>query len=226
MNVLKYLCFAFCAIICSGLLSSCSEDVEVVADTNINYTLVVSPDLLKFVTPQVSYVDENGVLVTITGVEELDRKVIESRAESSQNNGGTEVYASVWTQQVVTGTGYKCWTVTMKFRHLNFHSRMQVKYLINDLVENTSGRVYDFHHSVNTSISLTKSTITKKKGIVSSESTDVKAYGDSHVSITVGDYHAGDDVNIYLDNLKTTPDKVGYYINSNGDVIRDDVFDM
>ena len=55
-----------------------NDDDKLETETSISYTLTISPDLLKFVTPQVSYIDENGVLVTITGVEELDGKVIEN----------------------------------------------------------------------------------------------------------------------------------------------------
>ena len=104
-------------------ICSCSEDVDVETETSISYTITMSPDLLKFVTPQVSYIDENGVLVTITGIEELDGKVIENSAEVS--SGGS--HASAWTSQVITGTGYKCWTVNMKFKRLGFHSRMSVR---------------------------------------------------------------------------------------------------
>lgn len=60
-----------------------------------------------------SCVDENGNLITITGIEELDVKVIENKAEISASSGGSEAYVSGWTQQVVRGTGYKCWVFQM-----------------------------------------------------------------------------------------------------------------
>lgn len=206
-------------VMLSCMLSSCSEDVDVETETSINYTLTISPDLLKFVTPQVSYIDENGVLVTITGVEDLDGKVIENSAEVS--SGGS--YAGSWSSTVITGTGYKCWTIKMKFKHLGFHSHMAVKYLRNDFVEDTSGKVYDFHHNINTSVNATKITKTTK-GWFGGESVDVSSYADSHVSITVGDYHYGDNIDTYLTNLMDNPDKVGYYVDDNGDITRKDEF--
>ena len=207
--------------IISIMLVSCSEDVDVETETSISYTLTMSPDLLKFVTPQVSYIDEKGVLVTITGVEDLDGKVIENSAEVS--SGGS--YASSWTSTVITGTGYKCWTIKMKFKHLDFHSHMAVKYLRNDFVEDTSGKFYDFHHDINTSVNATKITKTSK-GWGGGESVDVSSYADSHVSITFGDYHYGDDIETYLVELKNNPDKAGYYVDENGNVTRKDEFEL
>lgn len=219
--------FTVLAFLVSMFFMSCSEDVDVVTESSINYTLTISPDLLKFVTPQVSYVDENGNIVTLTGVEELDGKVIENKAEIDYKDDGTVVSASGWTQQVITGTGYKCWTFQVKYKRLNFHSYMGVKYLINDFVEDTDGKIYDFHHSVNTSIIALKSTITDKNGLFnSSQTVDTQAYSDSHVSITLLDYHFGDNINSYLDNLSKNPDKVGYYVDDNGNVTRKDKFDM
>lgn len=213
--------FTALAFLISMFFVSCSEDVDVVTESSINYTLTLSPDLLKFVTPQVSYVDENGNLVTLTGVEELDGKVIENKAEIDYKNGGTEVSASGWTQQVITGTGYKCWTFQVKYKRLNFHSYMGVKYLINDCIEDTDGKIYDFHHSINTSIIALKSTI-----IENSQTVNTQVYSDSHISVTLLDYHFGDNINSYLDNLSKNPDIVGYYVDEDGNVTRKDEFDM
>lgn len=221
MNKFRYSYVVTIMVIFSSLLISCSEDVEVETETNISYTLTMSPDLLKFVTPQVSYIDENGVLVTITGVEDLDGKVIENSSEVS--SGGS--YAGSWTSTVITGTGYKCWTIKMKFKHLGFHSHMAVKYLRNDFVEDTSGKVYDFHHDIHTSVNATKITKTSK-GWLGGESVDVSSYADSHVSITVGDYHYGDNIEVYLVELMNNPDKAGYYVDKNGNVTRKDEFDL
>ena len=193
--------------IVSCLFTSCSEDDAV--ETSISYTITMSPDLLKFVTPQVSYIDEDGNLVTITGVEDLDGKVIENSAEVS--NGDT--YASSWSSVVITGTGYKCWTIRMKFRHVGFHSYMSVKYIRNDFVEDTTGKVYDFQHDINTSIN-----------IVKISDSDINMYQDSHVSVPVGSYHYGDNIESYLNDLYNNPDQVGYYIDENGNATRKDEF--
>ena len=179
----------------------------------------MSPDLLKFVTPQVNYVDENGNLVTLTGIEDLDGKVIGDSIKAS--SGGS--YVEGWSSVVITGTGYKCWTVKMKFKHLGFHSHMSVKYLRNEFVEDTTGKVYDFHHNINTSVAATK-IITTKKGWFGGEDVDISAYSDTHVSISIGDYHYGDDIETYLSNLEANPDKAGYYVDENGDITRRDEF--
>lgn len=220
MNTLKcYSHIALIAILASSF-TSCSKDVEVETETGISYTITMSSDLLKFVTPQVSYVDENGVLVTITGIEDLDGKVIENSAEISSNGS----YASSWSSTVITGTGYKCWTIKMKFKHLEFHSHMAVKYLRNDFTEDINGKVYDFHHDINTSVNATKKTITSK-GWFGGESVDVSAYSDTHISISsIGDYHYGDDIEAYMLNLEDNPDKAGYYVDENGDITRRDEF--
>ena len=226
MKLSKILLYGIAAFF-SSVLVSCGEDVDVKTESSINYTLTISPDLLKFVTPQVCYVDENGNLITVTGVEELDGKVIENQAEISHKSGGTEVYASGWTQQVVTGTGYKCWTFQMKFNRLNFHSYMGVKYLRNDFIEDTDGKTYDFHHNINTSIIALKSTITEKHTLFgTSQSADTKAYSDSHLSIGLKEYRKGDDVEEYLKKLADNPDKAGYFVDENGDVVRKDDFSM
>ena len=203
-------------VLSGGILASCNEkddmkDSEVKTETNINYTITMSPDLLKFVTPEVQYVDENGNIVTITGVEDLDGKVIESKAEIKDG----ESYACAWSSQVITGTGYKCWTIQMKFNRLNFHTYLGVRYIRNDFIEDTTGKVYDFHHNVNTSINLIKTT-----------GAAVKAYSDSHVSVTLGNYKKGDDIETYLENLYKSPDKVGYFIDDDGNVTQKDEFEM
>lgn len=195
------------AMIACTLASCCDDEAE----TSISYTLTISPDLLKFVTPQVSYIDENGVLVTITGVEELDGKVIENSAEVEKVGS----YARAWSSMVFTGTGYKCWTLRMKFKRLNFHSYMGVKYIRNDFIEDTSGKMYDFHHNIDTSVSSV---------IISGSSS--KAYQDSHVSLSVRDYQYGDNIETYLNDLYNNPDKVGYFVDGDGNVSRKDDFEL
>ncbi len=202
------------------LLLGCSEETDIETETSINYTLTLSPDLLKFVIPQVQYIDENGVLVTITGVEELDGLVIENGAEA----GG----AKVWSKQIISGTGYKCWTINMKFNHLNFHSYMGVKYIRNDLVDNIDENVYDFHHSINTSITSATQKILRQTSLFTT--TDypggLKVYADTHMSITLNGYYTGENLKLYLDSLTVNPDKAGYYINDEGGVSRNDDFEM
>ena len=191
-------------LIVSGLVAGCCKDYDVTTESSINYTLTISPDLLRFVTPQLIYVDENGNLIKVTGVEELDGLVIENSAEGA------------WSKTVISGTGYKCWTVKMKFNRLNFHSYMGVKYIRNEFVEDTDGKAYDFHHSINTSIS----SVTEGNDI------GLKVYQDTYVSLNLMDFHRGDDLENYLNNLTQNPDKAGYYVDGDGNVSRKDEFDL
>lgn len=217
MKDLRYLLFIIIVVI-GTTMTSCSESVEEVTETSISYTLTISPDLLKFVTPQVSYVDEKGNIVTVTGVQNLDNLVLENSAEVSMDGS----YASSWSKQVITGTGYKCWTIRMKFNHHNFHSYMGVKYLLNELPEEVTDEVYDFHHTINTAVNAVKIT---KKDSWGSQSVDANSYADNHITVSV-DFHAGDDVKSYLENLVKTPDKVGYFVDSDGNISRKDNFDL
>lgn len=216
MNRFKIMSFFSFVVLVGGVLAGCDEkddtqDSEVKTETNINYTITMSPDLLKFVTPQVQYVDENGNIVTLTGVEDLDGKVIESKAEIKDGDS----YASAWSSQVITGTGYKCWTIQMKFNRLNYHSYLGVKYVRNDFVEDTTGKIYDFHHNVNTSINLVKSV-----------GYSITAFSDSHVSVSLGNYKKGDDIEKYLEGLYKAPDKVGYFVDADGNVTQKDEFEL
>ena len=194
-------------VILSCLFASCSKDEDVKTEASISYTITVSPDLLKFVTPQVSYVDENGNLVTITGVEELDGKVIENSTKVS--NG--ELYASSWSSTVITGTGYKCWTIQIKYNHLGFHSYMSVKYLRNDFVEDPAGKIYDFYHDINSNASAIKMS-------ESSINQDQKSY----VTVPTKDYHYGDNLDSYLNSLYNNPDIVEFFVDDNGSITRRD----
>ena len=211
MNNLILIIGFFLVSIFGCILVGCNDDDKTETETSISYTLTISPDLLKFVTPQVSYIDENGVLVTIKGVEDLDGKVIENSAEVEK--GGS--YGGAWSSMVITGTGYKCWTLKMKFKRLNYHSYMGVKYIRNDFIEDSSGKMYDFHHNINTSVSSV---------IISGSSTNT--YQDTYVSKPVGDYHFGDNIETYLNDLYKNPDKVGYYVDGNGKITRKDDFEL
>lgn len=204
--------------------SSCNDKEDIIIPENdeavesvVTYTITASPDLLKVASPQVSYVDENGNLVTLTGVEDLDGKVVESKAEE---NG-------VWISQVITGTGYKCWTLQLKFNRLDFHSYLKVKYLRNDFAEDTRDKVYDFHHDINSSILVVvPSPITYDKKTSTLHAPSPKTTYDAYTSITIGNYNAGDDIETYLENLSANPDKVGFYVDENGDVTRENDFEL
>ena len=181
--------------------SSDEDDVHVKAD--VSYTLTLTSDLLKFVTPEVRYVDARGEVVTLTGVDELDGQVAESGSAGS------------WTSDAVPETGWKKWTVRMEFEHLDFHSYMTVTYRRNEVTEDTAGKTYYFDSSLNSDMDATISK-SSKNGIF------ISIYRDRNIKIDIGSsyYYSGDDIDTYLDELCAHEDKVGYYIDESGDVSR------
>ena len=43
---------------------------------------------------------------------------------------------------------------------------------------------------------------------------------------SLGNYKKGDDIEIYLDNLYKSPDRVGYFIDDDGNVTQKDEFEL
>lgn len=223
----------FKSIILLGLLPligsmfvSCEEeDVDTDLGASIGYMITMSPDLLKFVYPEVTYVDSNGNLHKISGVKELD-SLVNYNVNSIPGN-------VIITKQEIKGTNYKCWTLNLFFDNLPFHSYMGVKYKKLDFVEDTTGIVFDFHHSIyTTTISSSSSIISKTKWIpfITNPST---SYGfistgvvTNYISFTKTSYYKGGEVEEYINNLVNTPDKVGFYIDDKGTFTERDDFTL
>ena len=206
-----------CGTICvlTNIIAGCvKEDSDEYMTTSISYMLTMSPDLLKFVSPEVSYVDTEGNLHTISGVKELDSLVI-------TNNASTEHF-DVWTIQTIKGTNYKCWTLNMTFDKRPFFSYMGVKYRKLDIVEDTTNVVYDFHHSIfSTNILVTSSATSRIKynwifGLGYDTKTHGSAMVENHIAFTKNCYYNGGDVEKYVEDLVNTPDKIGFYIDTDG----------
>lgn len=216
MKNLKKLALIGLALILGISLVGCEdEDVETWESTSISYMLTMSPDLLKFVSPEVTYVDSNGDIHTISGVEELDSLV----SVSYNYTPGI----GVWMIQTIEGTNYKAWTLNMTFRNYPFHSYFGVKYKKLDLVEDSTGVTYDFHHSIfTTTVYVTSSmTTTTKYSWLGGTSVEY-AFGsgalvENHISISKESYYSGKEVEEYINNLVKTPDKAGFLINEDGD---------
>lgn len=221
-------------IILLGLLSfigsmfvSCEkEDVDEHSweSTNISYMLTMSPDLLKFVYPEVTYVDSNGKVHTVSGVKELDNLV---------NIGHSQApFIDVWTVQTIKGTNYKCWNLQMAFNNRPFHSYMGVKYKKLDFVEDTTGVVYDFHHSIfsTTIYASSNLTFTTTSSFWKNPETTMEfgtgALIENHISFTKNCYYKGGEVEEYINNLVNTPDKVGFYIDDKGNFTERDDFPL
>lgn len=69
MNAIK-LSVMICVVCLIGTtLSSCeNEETKKWSTTSVSYMLTMSPDLLKFVSPEVTYVDSKGEIRTVSGV--------------------------------------------------------------------------------------------------------------------------------------------------------------
>lgn len=211
----------------SSMLVSCEkEDVEEHSweNTSISYLLTMSPDLLKFVSPEVTYVDSNGEVHTISGVKELDALV---------NIGHSKApFIDVWTIQTIEGTNYKCWNLQMSFKNRPFHSYMGVKYKKLDFVEDTTGVVYDFHHSIYSTTIYAASNLTFRttSSLWKKPETTMEfgtgALVENHLSFTKNSYFKGGEVEEYINNLVNTPDKVGFYIDDKGKFTKNNDFPL
>lgn len=223
-NLKKLTLIGFALIFSISFVSCEDEDVQTWESTNISYMLTMSPDLLKFVSPEVTYVDSNGQRHTIYGVNELDSLV---SASYSYAPG-----IGVWMIQTIEGTNYKAWTLNMTFKDHPFHSYFGVKYKKLDLVEDTTGVVYDFHHSIFTTTvyatsSITTTTKTNWLGKTSVEyGFGSGALVENHISFTKESYYSGKEVEEYIDNLIKTPDKAGFLINDDGDYTKNTDFSL
>lgn len=89
---------------------------------------------------------------------------------------------------------------------------MGVKYIWNDFEEDTEGKSY----SINTRISF----VTEGKDI------GTKAYQDTYVSQTLMEFHRGDNIEKFINNLAQNPDKAGFYNYGEGNVTRSNKFNM
>lgn len=216
----------FAAIFGSTLVGCEKEDVQRYPNesTSISYLLTMSPDLLKFVYPEVTYVDAGGNVHKISGVKELDSLIHIGFAYTPG--------IGVWTLQTIKGTNYKCWNLCMSFKNRPFHSYMGVKYKKLDFVEDTTGVVYDFHHSIFTTTIYVNSefTVTTKSSLWKSPETTI-GYGsaalvENHISFTKNCYYKGGEVEKYVNDLVNTPDKVGFYIDDNGKFTERDDFSL
>lgn len=227
MKKLRSLAYFGAIVIIGCTLFSCeTEDIEekVNESTSISYLLTMSPDLLKFVSPEVTYVDAEGNVHKISGVKELDDLINVGFAYTPG--------VGVWTLQTIKGTNYKCWNLNMSFNNRPFHSYMGVKYKRLDFVEDTTGVVYDFHHSIFTTTIYVNSklTVTTESSLLKKPETTI-GYGSSalvenHISFTKNSFYKGGEVEEYINDLVNTPDKVGYYIDDSGKFTEKDDFNM
>lgn len=203
------------------LLTGCEkEDTEVYMNTGIAYTLTLSPDLLKFVSPEVTYVDSEGDIHTISGVEELDSIVNIGYAAAP---GNTTIFL-----QKIDGTNYKCWTLNMRFDKCPFHSFINVRYRKLDIIEDTTGVVYDFHHSIYSTAVVATATLKLESkydwwyGTITTLTFNSLGLVTNHITFTKNSYYRGQDVDVYINDLINNPDIKGYDISEDGDFSEND----
>lgn len=224
MKTLKnYFVVCVICLIGSTFVSCEDEDVQSWDSTSISYMLTMSPDLLKFVYPEVTYIDSKGKIHTISGVKELD-SLVNVTYTYVPGNG-------IWTIQTIDGTNYKAWTLNMTFE-APFYSYFGVKYKKLDLVEDTTDKVYDFHHSIFTTTVYASSqiTTTTKVNWLGKASTEFTfgsgALVENHISFTKNSTYTGQEVDNYINELVNTPDKAGYFINEDGKFTKNNDFDL
>lgn len=215
MNTLKKGLLSIIMTVVSILFISCEDVTEKVEmGTSISYMLTISPDLLQFVTPEVTYVDSQGKIHKISGVQELDEMVNVNYAYTPG--------IGVWTIQTIKGTNYKSWTLNMTFEERPFHSYFGVKYKRKDLAEIDPSVVYDFHHSIFSTTIFVSSVITQtvKYSYISTPSQSIEfgsgALVENHISFTKDSYYSGEEVDKYINELLNTPDKMGFEIDDKG----------
>lgn len=225
MKTIKLLTLICAICFLGGTLTSCEDEtVQKWENTTVSYMLTISPDLLKFVIPEVTYIDSQGKIHKISGVQALDSLVNVNYAHAA----GIDVFAI----QTIKGTDYKCWTLNMNFKDRPFHSYFGVKYKKKDLIEDTTGKEYDFHHSIfSTTIYATSEfTTTYKINWLGQQSTDYSfgsgAIVENHIVFTKDGTCKGEDVEDYLNKLANTPDKAGFYITSDGKFTEKNDFPM
>ena len=182
-----YLCITI--FIIGIMVTGCSSEMISNPPVRINYVLTMSPDLLKFVCPEVTYVDTQGEIHTISGVQELD-----SMAYVNFGN-------SVWTIQPIEGTNYRAWSLCMTFKDSPFFSYISVKYKKLELVEDLTDMNYEFHHGI------------FSNAVYSSSKIGESTFVENHLSYIKSITCSGQEVESYINNLINKPDKAGYYIN-------------
>ena len=209
---MKFVLCGFMTVLLGCTFVSCnSEDVDSEMATSISYMLTISPDLLKFVSPEVTYVDADGIEHTISGVNELDSIETQIRLSMPGN--------VLVTKQQIVGTNYKCWNLAILFKTLPINTYMIVKYNKLDITEDTEGEIYDFHHSIfTTTMRATTNVKYDYKWYSSDPQVSFWTTGEvtNYIAFTKDGTCNGDDVENYITNLKDTPDFVGFYIDKDG----------
>ncbi|MBQ9640157.1 MAG: hypothetical protein IJV06_01125 [Bacteroidaceae bacterium] len=189
---LKVLAFLLLSI----SMVSCSTDKK----AEFAYTLECSEDLLKFVTPE----------VTVTNADGVEEKIVIN--DNDWSKGNVEVNMSGVT---IRRTILNCsWTKSILADDWGVMSSMVVKYVKKEnqpvLQEQDS---FIFAHGISCIVSASK----KEKKAFSSKN-DLGVGGDILGTTITYQYVSASMVNAYIDNLVANPEKKVFYVNDDGEI--------
>jgi len=171
-------------------LSSCSKDDESV---EMNYIVSCSADLLKFVSPVVTYTDGNGMEKTIT----LTDADWNKDNELSMGNGNSST--------TITGVDSYTWTKRVVFDSFGVSGKMTVKYVPLTNTEDTTGKKYLFKHNISIS--------------ANAQSDNVQSqYVDISLDLA-GTQVDGTMVSTYINKLVQTPDTKKCVVDGDGGIV-------
>jgi len=116
-------------------LNSCGDD-DPIQNVEMNYILSCSEDLLKFVSPVVTYVDGDGTEKTIT------------LSDGDWNKSGNISVGNESSSTSVTGLKSYVWTRKVTFNSFGVNGKISVKYIPLSNTEDTTDKQYTFFHDV------------------------------------------------------------------------------
>lgn len=176
------------AIIALGL-SSCKDDERV----EMSYTVSCSADLLKFVSPVVTYTDGNGKENTVT----LTDADWNKGNEVSMGNGNSST--------TITGMDSYTWTKRIEFDSFGVSGKITVKYVPLSNTEDTTGKKYLFKHNI---------------FIIANAQSDNVYHQSAEVTVDLtGTKLDGTMVSTYINNLVQTPDTKSCVVDSDGGIV-------
>lgn len=177
--------------------SSCSDNET----AEFAYVLECSEDLLKFVTPEVTVTNADGKEETTVI---SDNDWVKSNVELEMSDGGVNIRKSV--------AGY-AWVKHIYASNWDVKSSMIIKYIKKENIPALKFQdSFIFSHNLSCSV-----TAQKKKKKFGSIQNDLDVGGDL-ITIGISKIVPASEVNDYIDNLISNPDKKSYYVNGDGEI--------
>lgn len=169
-------------------LSSCHDEDKV----EMSYTVFCSEDLLRFVSPVVTYVNGDGIEESTT------------LTTSNWNKSGSVSTGDESSSTTITGLKSYTWTQKVVFDSFGVSGKITVKYTPLSDYEDTTEKQYNFNHQV---------FITAK-----AENDDIQnQYTNISVDLT-GTKIDGENVSTYISNLALSPDTKTCNVDGDGNI--------